>query len=62
MNEFIAKYQQHISGVLCGFDRLVFHGNLRALCGKPGMESYLATNRVLYKDLGKHVEHRSASS
>ena len=59
MNEFIAKYQQHLSGVLCGFDRLVFHGNLRALCGKPGMESYLATNRVLYKDFGKHVEQIS---
>lgn len=59
MNEFIAKYQQDISGVLAGFDRLVFRGTLRALCGKPGMEQYLATEHVLYKDFGKHVEQVS---
>ncbi len=59
MNEFIAKYQQDISGVLAGFDRLVFRGTLRALCGKPGMEQYLATEHVLYKDFGQHVEQVS---
>jgi hypothetical protein len=31
MDEFIAKYQDQIQGVLTGFDRLVFRGRLRAL-------------------------------
>jgi len=59
MNEFIAKYQDSISGVLAGFDRLVFHGNLRALCGKPGMKRYLTGEHVLYKEFGEHVEQVS---
>ena len=60
MHDFISKYQSQIIGVLSGFDRLVFRGNLRCLCGKPGMEQYLATQHVLYKDFGRHVERVSA--
>ena len=55
MNEFIAKYQDQLSGTLSGFDRIVLRGNLRALCGVPGMDQYLATEHVLYKDFGRHV-------
>jgi len=59
MNEFTSKYQNQISGVLSGFDRLVFRGNLRALCGLHGMDHYLASHHVLYKDFGRHVEQVS---
>ena len=31
MNEFTAKYQDQIRGVLSGFDRLVFRGSPRRL-------------------------------
>lgn len=55
MDQFIAKFHSYINGVLSGFDRLVFRGTLRALCGKPGMESYLAANKVLYKNFASHV-------
>ncbi len=55
MNEFIAKYHDQVSGALSGFDRVVLRGNLRALCGVPGMDQYLATEHVLYKDFGRHV-------
>ena len=60
MHEFIAKHGDKITGTLSGFDRLVFRGNLHCLCGKPGMEQYLATQHVLYKDFGRHVERVSA--
>ena len=43
MHEFIAKYQDQISGVLIGFDRLVFRGHLRALSFPGGMNQYLAS-------------------
>jgi len=45
--------------VLSGFDRLVFRGNLRALCGLPGIEQYVASEQVVYKDFGRHVEQVS---
>ena len=31
MQQFIAKLGGKINGMLCGFDRLVFRGELRAL-------------------------------
>jgi hypothetical protein len=56
MDEFTAKYQDQIQGVLKGFDRLVFRGHLRALSYAGGMQQYLASNRVLLKDFAAHVE------
>lgn len=56
MHEFIAKHQDDITGVLSGFDRLVFRGTLRALNGVEGMNQYLRSNHVLLKDFGKHVD------
>ena len=37
MNEFISKYSGQISGVIRGFDRLVFRGHL-ALNHEAGMK------------------------
>jgi len=43
-------------GRLCGFDRLVFRGTLRALVLRQyGMARYLWANRVLLKDFGEHA-------
>ena len=56
MHEFIAKHQDHITGVLSGFDRLVFRGTLRALSWVEGMNQYLRANQVLLKDFGSHVD------
>jgi hypothetical protein len=56
MNEFIAKYRDQLEGVISGFDRLVFHGHLRTISSARDMESYLAVNRILKKDFGRHVE------
>ena len=59
MNEFIAKYESQIGGVISGFDRLVFRGNLRSLVHEQGMKSYLWHNQVLLKEFGKHAERTS---
>jgi len=56
MKEFIAKYQDQLQGVISGFDRLVFHGHLRTISSAHDMETYMAFNRILKKDFGKHVE------
>ena len=67
LQQFTAKYQDQISGVLNGFDRLVFRGSLRRLnYGRwdqslsamvaRGMEQYLWQNQILFKDYAEHVK------
>lgn len=53
MNEFIAKYQEEITGVLTGFDRLVFRGTLRSIAYAQGMDKCRALNGILLKDFGR---------
>jgi len=55
MNDFIAKYQEQLSGVLSGFDRLVFRGQL-PLTHEPGMKGYLWAQDLGLKDFGDHAE------
>ena len=67
MEEFINKYREQIHGTLSGFDRLVFRGSLRRLqYGRwdrnlqsmvaQGMEQYLCSNHILFKDYLNHVK------
>jgi hypothetical protein len=60
VQKFIAHYQDQISGVLSGFDRLVLRGTLRSIAHAGGMNQYLSTNHVLLKDFGAHVEQVSS--
>jgi hypothetical protein len=57
MKQFIAKFSDRIDGILCGFDRLVMRGELRALyiAGGGGIEQYLRSTGVMFKEFGEHV-------
>jgi hypothetical protein len=59
VQKFIGKHRDEISGVLSGFDRLVLRGTLRSIAYAGGMNQYLASNHLLLKDFGSHVEHVS---
>ncbi len=59
MQQFIAKHQDDIVGVLSGFDRLVMRGTLRSIAYARGMNLYLWNNQILLKDFGAHVEQVS---
>jgi hypothetical protein len=70
MKQFIEKYQEQVTGVLTGFDRLVFRGSLRRLnygMWSPeleafpaiGMEQYLSQNSILMKHFGDHTKQVS---
>ena len=59
MQQFIAKHQDQIAGVLSGFDRLVLRGTLRSIAYGQGMSQYLWASQVLLKDFGSHVEQVS---
>ena len=56
MDAFIQKYEPHVTGVLNGFDRLVFRGTLRFLAAAEGMLSFLGYMGVLLKDFGAYTE------
>jgi hypothetical protein len=53
---FLTKFGQKITGVLSGFDRVLFRGTLRLLFQPGSMESYLATCGVLIKDFRSFAE------
>lgn len=70
MQQFIEKYRDQITGVLSGFDRLIFRGCLRRLqYGRwdpglgamvaRGMEEYLWQNQIRFKDYSEHVKRVS---
>ena len=56
MDAFIQKYQQNVTGVLSGWDRLRIRGTQRALANVAGMMSYLSYMGVLLKNFGAFVE------
>jgi hypothetical protein len=47
---FLSKHGAHITGVLCGFDRLLFQASIRVLFHPKSMEDYLLVCKVLFKD------------
>jgi hypothetical protein len=50
MRRFIARFRDKITGVLQGFDRIVFRGWLGRFLHEGGMSSFLADQGVLLKD------------
>jgi hypothetical protein len=56
MQQFIAKFEKEIQGVMSGFDRVLFRGSLRRLNHSKGMKWYLAENNILCKQYEDHVK------
>ncbi len=56
MERFLQQHRDQVIGVLSGFDRIVFRGSLRSLSYQEGLEAFLATHRVLYKDFGRFAQ------
>jgi hypothetical protein len=56
MEAFIQKYQNNVTGVLSGWDRVRIRGIQRILANAGGMMSYLSHVGVLMKDFGAFVE------
>jgi len=56
MKAFLERYGSMITGVLSGFDRLVFMGSLRSLVYAPRMMVYLSRAGLLIKDFSRWVQ------
>ena len=53
MERFLAQHSSRIVGVVSGFDRVLFRGTLRSISFVDGMDRFLASQRILYKDFGE---------
>jgi hypothetical protein len=60
MNAFVLRLAALVTGILSGFDRLVFRGHLRQLSYGHGMNCYLSANHILLKDFGQHSQEVTA--
>jgi DNA-binding IclR family transcriptional regulator len=47
LKTFVAKHAEKITGVLSGFDRMLFRGTLRELSYAAGMTQFLSIARVI---------------
>ena len=56
INALVPKNVDHVTGVLSGWDRLVFRGTLRMLAFAGGMAAYLSRIGMLLKDFGDHAQ------
>jgi hypothetical protein len=56
MERFLTRHGDRVVGILSGFDRLLFRGTLRSIAYVKGLDIFLSSRRVLYKDFGRFAE------
>ena len=59
MERFLTRHSDRIVAILSGFDRLLFRGTLRSIAYVNGLDIFLSSQRVLYKDFGRFAERVS---
>ena len=59
MEQFVTRHRARIVGILAGFDRLLFRGTLRSISYVEGLDKFLSSQHVLYKDFALYVERLS---
>ena len=59
MKRFLERHSGRITGTLSGFDRVLFRGTLRSIAYVSGLEVFLYSQHVLFKDFGSYAESLS---
>jgi hypothetical protein len=59
MERFATRHAGRITGILAGFDRMLFRGTLRSISYVEGLDKFLSSQHVLYKDFATYVQHLS---
>jgi hypothetical protein len=59
MESFLQRHADSVTGVLMGWDRLLFRGSLMSLCYPDGLGKFLGSRKILYKDYGKWAQQMS---
>jgi hypothetical protein len=56
MERFLIRHKDRIAGIISGFDRILFRGTLVTISHPGGMDRFLSSRRVLYKNFKEFVE------
>lgn len=56
MERFLERYKGRIVGTIAGFDRILFRGQIPSICHIGGMDRFLSSQKVLYKDFKTYTE------
>jgi hypothetical protein len=59
MKRFLERHKGRITGTLSGFDRVLFRGTLRSIAHVSGLQVFLYSQHVLFKDFGGYAESLS---
>lgn len=60
MERFLTRHSNRIAGTVSGFDRLLFRGTLRSISFVDGMDRFLSSQRILYKDFAAFAARLTA--
>ena len=60
MERFLKRHASRILGSISGFDRVLFRGVLRSICHVQGLDYFMGSQRVGFKDFQWFVEKFSA--
>ena len=60
MDKLLTKFGEKIKSTIEGFDRFIFKGHLRPICGALGMETFLKRNGILNKEYENWINTKSA--
>jgi len=53
MKRFQRRFKDRIAGIVAGPDRLLFRGTLRSISHTEGLEKFMRSASILYKDFGR---------
>jgi hypothetical protein len=56
MKRFLERHSGRVTGTLSGFDRVLFRGTLRSIAYVSGLEVFLYSQHVLFKDFRAYAE------
>ena len=59
MERFLKRHEDRIVGTIAGFDRILFGGTMLSICHVEGMDRFLSSQHVLYKDFGAFAQRIS---
>jgi hypothetical protein len=60
MERFLDRHKDDILGTLSGYDRILFRGTLRSISYVTGMEIFVSSQRVAFKDYPAYAEMLTA--
>jgi hypothetical protein len=56
MERFLERHKDAVFGILSGFDRVLFRGTLRSINYGKGMEIFLSSMKVLFKNFSRYAQ------